>query len=109
MLSPIQYLLIGLVLLLTIAAIQAFHNKLFYRIVVVSGLVLALTLILYPPLTARLAMLLDVGRGVDLVFYLLFLVILFVVVVIYRKLLKIEETLTKLARNNAIQNAITPE
>jgi small membrane protein len=108
MLTPIQYLLAGLVLLLTVAAIRTFHNKLFYRLLVLGGLVTALVFILYPTLTAQLAALLNVGRGVDLVFYLLFLVLGFTLVVIYRRLLQLDETITIMNRRDAIRNARRP-
>ncbi len=58
-----------------------------------------------PSLPAYLATLTGVGRGVDLVFYLLFIVFLFAIIILYRRLLQHDLTLTQIIRQAAIKNA----
>lgn len=108
MLSPIQYLLLSLAIVLTVASIKLFHNKLYYRLLIISGLLLAFLFILSPGITTNIALILNVGRGVDLIFYLLFFILGFALIIIYKRLLKLDETITAMNRQEAIRNAKRP-
>jgi hypothetical protein len=61
--------------------------------------------ILNPDLTTRIAKLLGIGRGADLLIYLLALAFLFLVFYLYQRFQRIESALTELARHIAIQEA----
>lgn len=104
LLTPIQLLLIGLLSLLFIAALRVFRNRLFLRALFMLGVIAAIVFIVYPSLTVYLALLVGVGRGVDLIFYLLFLVIVFALVSMYRRILRLDETITSIIRKEALEN-----
>ncbi|GAB4026233.1 DUF2304 family protein [Spirosoma koreense] len=103
-LTPIQLLLIALLGLLFIVALRVFRNRLYLRVLFMLGLVAAIVFIVYPTLTVYLALLVGVGRGVDLIFYLLFLVIVFALVSMYRRILRLDETITNMIRKEALRD-----
>jgi len=61
--------------------------------------------ILSPDLTTWIAKLLGIGRGADLLIYLLALAFLFLVFYLYQRFQRIESALTELARHIAIAEA----
>ncbi len=103
--SPIQIVLIVLSLLIALLSARTFKNRLLYRLIFLLGLCVAVMFIVYPGLTSQLAQLLSVGRGVDLVFYVLFAVVTFAIVLLYRRILKLDEVITAISRRDAIRNA----
>ena len=72
--------------------------------IAVAGIVLAI----FPGLSTRVANVLHVGRGTDLVFYFAVLAGLFVASNFYFRFKKHEEALIALARQNAIERAQEP-
>lgn len=67
---------------------------------------LAAALIAVPNTASSLAGLLGIGRGSDLVFYLAILTGLFVTVHFYNRYRRLEETVTELARQHALERAV---
>jgi small membrane protein len=61
-------------------------------------------LVLFPDFTTEVAQKVGVGRGVDLIFYLGFLFLLFIVLKLYARVRKLEQHLTKKVRSEAIEN-----
>ena len=55
-------------------------------------------MILNPSLSTEVAHFFGVGRGADLILYILFILTLFLIVMAHRKMKKIENQLTRLAR-----------
>jgi len=51
---------------------------------------------------------LGVGRGVDMIFYLSILFFAFLVMKLYAKVRKLEQTITTLIHNQSIRDAIPP-
>ena len=107
-LTPIQILLTVVLLGIALASLQSFRNRLLYRLAFLAILLVGITFTLVPDIPVRLARLLNVGRGVDVVFYLLFVGILFLFIIFYRRLLSHDETLTFIIRQNAIRHAERP-
>lgn len=103
--KPIQLVLIALILVIALLAATAFRNRLVYRLFVLAGVVVAIIFTIYPDLTSALAQILGVGRGVDLVFYLLFMVGAYALVALYRRILKLDETITAINRRDALRSA----
>ena len=97
-----------LVLGLIFASLRLFRNKVLYRLLFIAILVTGIIFVIFPILPYLLAKWLNVGRGVDLVFYLLFTGFFFVTIVFYRRMLRFDETLTQLVRLSAIKNALPP-
>jgi hypothetical protein len=75
------------------------------RLIMVSLAVAAVVSILYPDLTTRVANFLGVGRGTDLLLYVLVAVFFYVVVGFYLKFRDVERQVTVLARRLAIDEA----
>jgi small membrane protein len=72
--------------------------------VTMAGIVLAI----FPNLSSRVASLLHVGRGTDLIFYVAILAGLFIASNFYFRFKRQEEMLIALARRDAIDHAQTP-
>lgn len=102
--TPIQLLLSGLLLVVAVASLRLFRNRLLYRLFFIGIVFTGILFITVPVLPVYLAMLMGVGRGVDLVFYLLFIGFFFITIVMYRRMLRLDETLTRLIRQNAVNN-----
>lgn len=59
--------------------------------------------VLNPEFTNRLAHWVGVGRGADLIFYLGFLFLFFLVIKLYSRLRKVEQNFTELVRKKSIE------
>lgn len=71
--------------------------------------VILLLLVLYPQASNYVAHKLGVGRGVDLLFYLAHLFVLLLIVSLWRRLVTLSDSVTKLTRQIAIDNARRPK
>ncbi len=61
--------------------------------------------ILWPDTTNRIARILGVGRGADLVFYISILIFWFVVLKLYARIRKLEQSFTEFIRQDALKQA----
>jgi hypothetical protein len=77
-------------------------DRLIYVALVLGGILL----VLFPTLATRLANLIGIGRGADLVFYLFVISSLFVAVHLRARLHEAERSITRLTRRMAIEQAI---
>ncbi len=75
-------------------------------VVMFAGL---LFLVLFPDVSTWSANKIGVGRGADLLFYFAHLFFLLVAVALWRRLITLSASVTKLAREIAIRNAEKPE
>lgn len=107
-LTPIQVLLSALLLVVAVASLRLFRNRLLYRLFFIAIVFTGILFVAVPILPVYLATMLGVGRGVDLVFYLLFTGFLLLVAVLYRRLLQHDTILTQIIRQNAINNHRAP-
>jgi hypothetical protein len=97
-------LLIPLVLLI-INFLPRLGNRTFYRLSLIGISALGILFVVFPSLTDRIAHVVGVGRGADLITY-LFIVFFFLVgILLYSKIRKIEADQTELVRKISIQNA----
>lgn len=108
-LTPIQLLLTLLLVIVGIASLRLLRNRLLYRLFFLGIIAVGILFVAVPTIPYYLAMQLGVGRGVDLVFYLLFTGFLLMGVVLYRRLLQHDVIITQLVRQNAIRNATDPK
>ncbi|GAB3323307.1 hypothetical protein GCM10027299_19410 [Larkinella ripae] len=104
-LTPIQLLLTVLLVIVGVASLSLLRNRLLYRLFFLGIIAVGILFVAVPTIPYYLAMQLGVGRGVDLVFYLLFTGFLLMGVVLYRRLLQHDLIITQLVRQNAIRNA----
>jgi hypothetical protein len=77
-----------------------FHIVIVFAVLAVAGLA-----VIFPDLTAEAAQLVGVGRGVDLVTYLVEIGTLFVLMHYYTKFVELERRMTELVREVAILRA----
>ncbi|MBD2699764.1 DUF2304 domain-containing protein [Spirosoma sp. BT702] len=107
-LTPIQLLLSALLLVVAVASLRLFRNRLLYRLFFIGIVFTGILFVAVPILPVYLATKLGVGRGVDLVFYLLFTGFLLLIAVLYRRLLQHDTMLTQIIRQNAIKHHRSP-
>lgn len=103
-LTPIQILLSVLLLIVAIASLRLFRNRLLYRLFFIAIVFTGILFVAVPVLPVYLATIMGVGRGVDLVFYLLFIGFLLLIAILYRRILQHDMMLTQIIRQNAIKN-----
>jgi small membrane protein len=100
---------IQLILLTGVSFISLYFIRLKKRlldIVLLIGLsACALFLILRPDTTTQIAQKLGVGRGADLVFYISILLFWFVVLKLFARIRRLEQTLTEIIRQDSLKNA----
>jgi small membrane protein len=93
------------VLLLLLQRRAAARTRASKRLILVALVTVAIISILNPDLTTRAASLVGVGRGTDLLLYVLTAVFLYVVVGFYLKFKDVERQITVLARRIALDEA----
>lgn len=97
--NTIQIILIACVLLIGFYALINFKQKKVY----LALLLVALTaIILFPDSLQFLAQKVGVNRGVDLLFYLTFLLFIFIFIGFYKKLKTLEKKMTDIVRKISI-------
>lgn len=74
-------------------------------LIVISGIIA----VLFPLAVTSVANAVGVGRGTDLVLYVLVMVFLFTSVSLYQRVHDLETAITELARQMALQNAEAPQ
>jgi small membrane protein len=79
------------------------------RLMLLGFIVLAIASVLYPKLLTQVAGWVGVGRGTDLVLYLLFVLVLGSMATTYRRFRDLEQQITLLTRRLALDEAVLPE
>lgn len=106
--SPIQLVLILLLVLAIATYFQRLRSRFLDNMIILSLATCAIVMIAVPRWTTVLANALNVGRGVDLVMYLAWIGVIFVLLLFYSKLRVLESHLTKLVRGQAIEGTLRP-
>jgi len=101
--NGIQLLLLAGVSFIVLYFITRLKNRLM-DIVLLTALVLcAIVFILWPETTNKLAALLGVGRGADLIVYISILTFWFTILKLYRRIRLLEQLFTEIVRQQALQ------
>ncbi|OKL48451.1 hypothetical protein BSR29_00755 [Boudabousia liubingyangii] len=79
------------------------------RLTLIAFMFFAVFAIIWPSLVTKIASFLGVGRGADLVLYLLVIAFFANLATSYRRSLASEQKLTRLARNVALSDVIVPQ
>ncbi len=103
--NGIKILLITGVAFIAVYFFIRLRNSLFDILLLLTLIGAAIIFILFPETTNNLAHKLGVGRGADLVFYTSILIFWFVILKLYARIRKLEQTITLLVRKNAIEEA----
>jgi len=105
---PIQAILIALLVLIGGIYLTALSSRLVSRLALLSLVAAGVVCVINPNLTTRIAHRVGVGRGTDLLLYLFCLASVTVFLKLYKKNRAIEERLTEVARQVALQGAQAP-
>jgi len=105
----IKVILIAILLIILRAFLVQKSLMLAKRLSAVALFLLLVFLVLFPDMSNQIANKVGVGRGVDLLFYLSHLFLLLLIVALWRRLNVLSETVTKLTRDIAVENAHKPE
>ena|SRR5271167_1408580 len=103
--TSIQVILIVLSLLAAVLASFVFQSRLGGRLLAVFFFVTACAFVLFPDSTTRIAHLLGVGRGADLLLYLALFAGIHGFLLLYLRTRRLERKVTELIRAVAILNA----
>lgn len=103
--SGIQILLISGVAVILVYYIARFRNALIDLVALFLFAGLGVFFILFPDYTNTIAHRLGVGRGADLLFYICILFFLFVILKLFARIRRLEDKLTDLVRQQAMDQA----
>lgn len=101
---PIKVILILVLLIVLRAFLVQKSMMLIKRLVALFMFIFLLLLVLFPEISTRIANLIGVGRGVDLIFYFSHLFLLLLIVALWRRCTVLTATITKLSRAIALQS-----
>jgi small membrane protein len=104
--SGIQVLLISGVVAIFLYYLFRLRSALFDLVALALFSGLAILFIVSPDYTNVIAHKLGVGRGADMLFYICILFFLFVILKLYARVRRLEETLTQLVRQQAKSEAV---
>ena len=104
----IQVILSSLLMLLLLYAVGQFHRSRPISILIVVCCVIGIVFVIFPRFSTDIANLLGVGRGADLVLYLLAVVTLAAICNLHLRIRASHETVTDIARAMAIISARKP-
>ncbi len=107
--SGIQLLLITMIVFIAVYFVVKLRRFAFDSMLLLLLVTVAVVFVLFPEFTSMLANRLGVGRGADLVLYLCIVTVWFVILKLYIKLRALEQKLTEITRQKAIENAKSPE
>ena len=107
--SLIQFILVGSSFAFLLLYFLFFRSLFRDRLFALMLFSLAVVATLFPDLTTVVANRLGVGRGTDLVFYLFAIMTVFIFILLYGKISRLESAQTDLIRELAIRDAVPPE
>jgi small membrane protein len=100
--------IIGVTILLTRSTTGSRHQAI-RRLLLIGFVLLAVVAVLFPPMLTRVAQIVGVGRGADLLLYGLTITFLGFVAASYRRMRGLEQNVTTLAREIALREALHDE
>ena len=106
--TPVQPILITLLVCLAAIALLSLRSRLVPRVLVLVLLAAGILFVANPQLANRIAHLVGVGRGADLLLYTFSLTSAYLFLLMYSQLRSLERKLTELTRYDALSSAKTP-
>ena len=107
--KTIQVVLIGLSMLAATVGSIAFRSKLISRLLALLLFAVATGFVLFPEVTSDIAQLIGVGRGTDLIFYLVVFAGVHSCLLLYMRSRRMERKVTELVRALAVETAVQPK
>lgn len=105
--NGIQLILLTGLAFITLYVVTRLKKRLLDIVLLTLLVMCALVFIIWPSVTNTLANWLGVGRGADLVFYVSILLFWFVALKLYARVRKLEQMLTQIIRQDALNKATT--
>lgn len=106
--NGIKILLITGILFIAVYFFVRMRNTILDILLLVALVAGGIVFVLFPDITNRIAHWLGVGRGADLIFYTSIILFWFVILKLYARIRRLEQTVTALVRKDAIENADNP-
>lgn len=106
--KPIQLILIPLLLFLLITFQRKLRKQALLQVIFFAIMAAAMLFTLLPDLSTRIANLLGIGRGVDLIIYMSLLGLTMTCLLLYLRILKLQRMLTEVVRGQALREAEAP-
>jgi hypothetical protein len=101
----IQPLLVASLLLIGSLYLMRFRSRIFDRFIILGIVGVGTVFVCFPDLTSRLARLVGVGRGTDLLLYASLVGVGFLLVVFYAKIREMSGVITRLTREDSLRGA----
>jgi len=106
--TPIKIILI-ILLIVILRAFLVQKLLLAKRLAATAAFFILLLLVVFPDVSTKIANMIGIGRGVDLIFYFSHLFLLLLIIALWRRTITLMQIITKLNRAIAIQNALKPD
>jgi hypothetical protein len=101
----IQPFLVICLLLISALYLTRFRSRIFDRLILLIVLTIGILFVCFPDITSRIANLVGVGRGTDLLFYVSLISVSFILMVFYAKIREMSQNMTRLIREETIRQA----
>ena len=103
--TPIQIILISAFLFTSLYYFVRLRNRIADVFLLLTLLLTSVLFILFPEWVSSIAKRIGVGRGTDLIFYLLVVLFFFVTLKLYSRIRKLEQQITEIIRKQSIDEA----
>ena len=103
--SRFQVILIGLLVFVLLSFFRRFNKPAIDKIIILILGIVGIFFTIYPELTNKLAHYLGIGRGVDMIFYLVIVGFGYGILLLYVKIKSIESKLDNIVRKQALDAA----
>ena len=103
--NGIQILLLAGIGLICLAFVRKTRSKGFNIVLLASAAIVSVIFILWPEVTSRMAKVMGVGRGADLIFYISIIMFWYVIIQLFARIRKLELMLTELIRKDTVRSA----
>ena len=103
--NGIQIVLLTGIGLIGMLFIKRARKKGIYTILLVLTVAISAVFVIWPEVTNKIARVLGVGRGADLVFYISILIFWYILVQLFARIRRLEQIVTELVRKDAITRA----
>lgn len=107
MINTIQVVLASGILVIGYYSYARLRSSYIDAILIFLLMATGLVFVFFPALSTRVANWLGVGRGADMIFYISILFLAFLIMKLYVRTRRLEQTLTKFIRDESLKNAET--
>lgn len=103
--TPIQVFLLIFLMAAFFLYWNLFQNRFLNRLLLLVAMLVTIFFVIKPAVSTRIANWLGVGRGTDLIVYITIVILIFVLLLMYSKIKKLEEMVTTLLREKTLHES----